>query len=450
MFVFLLMLGLLAGCERPDPEAVVVTTPLPSLEPPLLVTRTGETAVLATPLPGETAVAALPGYAGIPTPDPPHAVVTGGGAAYATHTVNAGETLGYIAQLYGSSIEELQGINQLSDTNLLRVGQSLLVPTQSGQVGPDFKIIPDSELVYGPAAAGFDVRAVAQRYGGYLLRYQEAVEGQPLGGPEIVALVAHRYSVNPRLLLAALEYRAGWLTQPAAAELAYPMGYVDPRAEGLYKQLSWAANWLNWGFYGRAEAGITSFLVGEATRLAYAPTINHGTAGVQTMLGAHPSASLAQWQIDVGPDGLFATYGRLFGNPFAYTVDPLWPAGLAQPALQLPWSSAETWYFTGGPHGGWAGGSAWAALDFAPPSEQFGCIQSDYWVTSMADGVVTRSDFGAVVVDMDGDGYAGTGWALLYMHVETRDRVPVGTWLQTGDRIGHPSCEGGFSGGTHL
>ena len=68
----------------------------------------------------------------------------------------------------------------------------------------------------------------------------------------------------------------------------------------------------------------------------------------------------------------------------------------------------------------------------------------------MSDGVVTRSNFGAVVVDLDGDNYAGTGWALVYMHLATRDRIPEGTAVKTGDRIGHPSCEGGITSGSHV
>jgi LasA protease len=43
-----------------------------------------------------------------------------------------------------------------------------------------------------------------------------------------------------------------------------------------------------------------------------------------------------------------------------------------------------------------------------------------------------------------------TGWAMLYMHIESRDRVQAGTYLRAGERIGHPSCEGGFSSGTHV
>ena len=36
------------------------------------------------------------------------------------------------------------------------------------------------------------------------------------------------------------------------------------------------------------------------------------------------------------------------------------------------------------------------------------------------------------------------------MHVEARDRVEVGARLNAGDRIGHPSCEGGVANGTHV
>ena len=68
----------------------------------------------------------------------------------------------------------------------------------------------------------------------------------------------------------------------------------------------------------------------------------------------------------------------------------------------------------------------------------------------MADGLIVRSDIGAVVQDLDGDGFEQTGWTVLYMHVETRDRVKPGTYVHAGDRIGHPSCEGGVSTGTHL
>jgi LasA protease len=64
--------------------------------------------------------------------------------------------------------------------------------------------------------------------------------------------------------------------------------------------------------------------------------------------------------------------------------------------------------------------------------------------------LVVRSEHGAVVLDLDGDGIEGTGWAVLYMHLESRGRVAAGTFLRRGDPVGHPSCEGGPANGTHV
>ena len=62
----------------------------------------------------------------------------------------------------------------------------------------------------------------------------------------------------------------------------------------------------------------------------------------------------------------------------------------------------------------------------------------------------SRASDGAVVQDLDGDGYEQTGWNILYMHVFEQDRVEPGVYLYAGDRIGHPSCEGGISNASHL
>lgn len=456
--LILFLLATLSGCERPQPEVTIAATVAPLIAPPTPpVTPYNNDGVLAaggsqpppTPeiLPSPTL--AVPSYEGTPTPDPTPAG-SGGGQEYQAHVVAAGETLNSIAQRYGSSVEELMTVNNLVDGDLLSAGQTLRVPIGALVTGPSYKLIPDSELVYGPGAVGFDVERIASRFGGYLVGYEGEVEGHLLSGPQIVQLVADRFSVNPRLLLAALEFRAGWVTQSHPAATEYPMGKLDPRYAGLYHQLRWAADKLNWGYYGRAEGGLSSFLVGDTTRVAFAADVNDGTTGVQFWLGAHDGATYESWLYDNGPSGFISTYTRLFGNPFGYTVDPLWPSDLQQPTLALPWAEGETWYFTGGPHGGWASGSAWAALDFVPAHEQLGCYPSDAWARAMAPGIVTRSNFGAVVVDLEEDGYTGSGWAVIYMHLEEDGRVATGTRVSTGDPLGHPSCEGGFSNGTHV
>ncbi len=438
----------MAGCVRPGPEIPDDLNGAAVEESP----PQGTSAPADAPLIAQLGTAA-PSFAGQPTADPPHyTVATPAADGLGSHVVAAGETLGQLAQRYGTTVADLMALNGLDNPDLVQVGQTLQVPGAPIQqtISPDFKIIPDSELVYGPAARDFDPRAFAAALNGALMSYQEQVEGQTMDGPAIVQLVADRHSVNPRLLLAVLEHRAGWVTQATPTPGPSILGNSAAGANSLYIQLSWAANLLNLGFYGRSEGGLTTFNLGNTTPITFSPLINHGTAGVQRFLAAVDGATVDTWQRDAGPDGFYATFARLFANPFAYTVEPLVPANLASPPLALPWAVGETWYFTGGPHGGWNSGSAWAALDFVPPGQQAGCIQSDAWVTAMADGVVSRSGHGAVVVDLDGDGFAGTGWAITYMHLETRDRAPLGAQIQTGDRLGHPSCEGGFSNGTHV
>jgi hypothetical protein len=63
---------------------------------------------------------------------------------------------------------------------------------------------------------------------------------------------------------------------------------------------------------------------------------------------------------------------------------------------------------------------------------------------------VVRSGDEVVTIDLDGDGFEGTGWVLVYLHIPEQDRVSAGTWVEVDDRIGHPSCEGGSSTGTHI
>ena len=381
-----------------------------------------------------------------PTPDPPHNL-PGLRADSQQYTVKSGDTLFSIAQRFDILPELIIQANQLQNPDQLSPGQTLLIPPPDlGETGPGFKIIPNSELVYGPNSVSFDVEAFVSGQGGYLASYTEEVDGETQTGAAVLQRVADDYSLNPRLLLAVLEHQSGWVTDGAANE--YPLGYQDARYAKLYRQLARAADQLNRGYYLWRVNGIGSWQLPDGTSVPVDATINAGTAGVQQFFANLLPHDL--WRKAVSDQGLFATYQSLFGYPFDYAVEPLLPENLSQPPLQLPFEEDVVWSFTGGPHGGWDSGSAWAALDFAPPPGDSGCVRNDEWVVASADGLIVRSDHGAVVQSLDGDAYAQTGWALLYMHIESRKRVAVGTYLEAGDRIGHPSCEGGISSGTHL
>jgi hypothetical protein len=71
-------------------------------------------------------------------------------------------------------------------------------------------------------------------------------------------------------------------------------------------------------------------------------------------------------------------------------------------------------------------------------------------VTAPAPGLVVRSGNGIVILDLDGDGKEQTGWNILFLHIADAGRVKTGTWLDLGDHIGHPSCEGGVATGKHV
>jgi hypothetical protein len=64
--------------------------------------------------------------------------------------------------------------------------------------------------------------------------------------------------------------------------------------------------------------------------------------------------------------------------------------------------------------------------------------------------LIVRSSGNVVVIDLDGDGYEETGWDILYLHIATKEQISQGSHVEVGDRIGHPSCQGGIATGTHV
>jgi hypothetical protein len=333
---------------------------------------------------------------------------------------------------------------------LIDPGQLMIIPRRLGATGPADKLLPDSELVFSPHAADFDIAGFVEGQGGYLARYQETVGGVSRSGAEVVALAARDNSVNPRLLLAFLEYQSGWVTNqvnPSGNAYVYPLGNIDPQSPGLFRQLTWLANELGEGYYEWRAGTLTELRLHDGSFIRLAPDLNAGTVAIQHYFSQDLDGR--EWAEAVTELGFIATYRNLFGDPFAYT-HPLYEVGLEQPELILPFLPNHVWAFTGGPHGAWEREAAWAALDFAPSSSVSGCVRSDEWVVASAPGLVVRSDDGVVVLDLDGDGREQTGWVLLYLHIADRARIQEGSLVETGDLLGHPSCEGGIATGTHV
>lgn len=363
-----------------------------------------------------------------------------------------GDTLIALAARFNTTIEEIRTANPVipESATTMPAGFPMQIPIYyRAYWGTSFQIIPDSQFINGPAAVDFDTQAFVDSQPGWLKNYRQYASGSQRTGAGLVDLVATNFSVSPRLLLAMLEYKSGALSNPVMESVGdYPMGYRSRYYPGVYLQLVWAANELNRGYYQWRNGKITEFDLSNSA--IYRPDPWQNAATVSLQLYYNQTESVEGFELATSPEGLALTFRTLFGDPWMNDTPHL-PGSLTQPELRFPFPPGQLWSFTGGPHTGWGReGEPWAALDFAPGAEQRGCISTEAWATAMADGLVVRTDVGIVVLDLDGDGDERTGWVLFYLHLAREGKARVGQFVSAGAPVGHPSCEGGSSTGTHV
>ena len=323
-----------------------------------------------------------------------------------------------------------------------------LLPPMATALAQERPLIPDSEIVYSPAALGFDVSAFIDSAGGYLRGYSETVDKETLNGAQIVQRVAEETSTNPRLLLGLLEYTSGWVFgQPApGSDPAYPIGFENPSYRGLDRELRLAVRYLSQGYYAARAGQLGQIVFPDGVAIDLPARSNPGMAALYSLFAR--LMPFIDWQNAIlGSDGFIEFYSAHFGDPWERAAEPLLPDGLEQPALDLPIPPGQTWAYTGGPHIAWGVGSPLGAIDLAPISGT-GCKPAPQQAVAAAPGVVVRSTRGALALDLDGDGNEQTGWVLVYMHLA--NRAPVGARVEAGEPLGNPSCEGGAATGAHV
>jgi LasA protease len=372
---------------------------------------------------------------------------------YYRYITQSGETLPALAGRFGVEPQEITSAAQIPAAGFILIGQELIIPKRATNALYPQPVLPDSEIINSPTTLDFDIDRTVKLAGGYLSQYKEQVQGEQLSGAEIVQRVALESSVNPRFLLALLELRSGWVrgSPAAAAREKYPIGFHVSGWEGLYKELVITATHLNAAYYGWRAGSLAQLQFQDGRVAQPSPELNAGSIAVQSLLAKLYSQE--NWQTAIyGPDGLLETYLAMFGDPWkkATATGPLFPDGVSQPNLELPFASGERWSLTAGPHPSWKTGSPNGALDLAPVTGEKQCAVSRTWVQASAAGLVVRSARNVVAIDLDGDGYEQTGWVIVYLHVADQDRIPTGRQVKLDDRLGHPSCEGGASTGTHV
>lgn len=367
-----------------------------------------------------------------------------------------GDWLPAVARRFGVSVTEITSPKILPERGLLDTGTLLILPDRldrSVPYTPSLLLIPDSEVVFSTSAVDFDIAGYIEAAGGYLSTYREYLgsTGWMTGAAEIER-ISYENSINPRLLLAILDFEARWVRGSPVDEFheTYPLGYENFRNKGMFLQLAWAINQLSTGYYGWRAGTISELTFRDGTTYRLDPSLNAGTVAV--MYYFSQLHSLNEWlRIMDQTSGFPSFYANMFGDPWARadSAGAIFPPALTQPEMILPFEMNTNWAFTGGPHSAWESHGPLAAVDFAPAADKSGCAVSDKWILAMAAGLVVRSGNGIVVLDLDGDGREQTGWNILYLHVANRGRVALGEWVEQNERIGHPSCEGGISTGTH-
>ena len=370
------------------------------------------------------------------------------------YSSQSGDSLAAVALHFGVQVSEISSSVSLPSSGLLIPNTPVVIPNRLSQTptSPSLQILPDSELVYSPSAQSFDIESFVSSAGGELSTFREPMGNIMISGAEGIQRMAFGSSISPRILLALIQYYTGWVEgQPkTGVDETYPLGYHDPQYPGLYQQLRLIVRELLAGYYGWRDGKLSSLTFPDGTTLRISPDLNAGTVALQYMFSRH--LNHADWLQAIDPDtGFPAFFANMFGDPWerAQENGPLFPPDLTQPTFTLPIEVGSEWNLTGGPHPAWEKESAWAALDFGPPDVS-GCGVSKAWVVAIASGQIVRSEGGDVVLDLDGDGFEQTGWVVLYLHIATKDRIPAGSWVNAGDHIGHPSCEGGIAFGTHL
>lgn len=415
-----------------------------------------------TPLPSATAtmdpsLATPTPIFDTPTPSPtpqPTATDIAADTKPLQYYAQSGDTLSALATRFNVYPFEIVSDREIPETGFISPGQMLMIPQRLVTTTSNWHILPDSEVVYSPSTLDFLPEVYIETIGGYLSDYTQYVpDNGILTGAEIVELVAHNHSINPRLLLSLLEYNSKWVFgEPGSfSEETYPMGYIDINNDGFNAQLSWAAKQISIGYYGWREGTLTEITFKDGSSIRLSPELNAGTVGLMYYFAQIYTRE--HWQAATSEiDGFLALHTTMFGDPQARAADvePLIPTGLQQPELILPFQRGAIWVYTGGPHGAWSTEGSQAAVDFAPSSVAGGCAPSEYFAAASATGMVTRIGTGIIVLDLDGDGNEQTGWSLFYLHVIPQSSLEEGDWVNQGDIIGLPSCVGGNATGTHV
>ena len=188
--------------------------------------------------------------------------------------VPEGDTSEALANRFGVDPGEIQWDRPVQEQSqyqgLIDPGQVLVIPNRLGETTPSSRLLPDSELIFSATAVDFDPAAYVQEQGGYFSQYLESIwSGLPQDGAAVVSEVAIENSINPRLLLALLEYRCGCIRGDLKEGIdpVYLADVGEWKHNGLYRQLVWLASQMEEGYYGWRAGTLTQLTFEDGAQI---------------------------------------------------------------------------------------------------------------------------------------------------------------------------------------
>ncbi len=290
-----------------EPISSTPTPPPTPTETPIVVFTPKEAALETTPL---------------PTSDAPPIL----------YYSQSGDSLPAVAARFGVEASEITSKESIPTTGLIDPGALLVIPAQLTDYGPNAQIMPDSEIIFSVSAADFDASAYVIEAGGELSKYREFLgsTGWTTGAQDIER-IAIENSINPRLLLAILDYEGNWVTGSPNDYLhtQFPMGFESRYEKGVFRQMVMAVNYLYNGYYGWRSGTLTQFTFPDGETLRIAPDLNAGTVAIQYLFSK--LYNRVEWQSVLDPNvGFPAFYMEQFGDPWlrAQNAGSIFPPGL--------------------------------------------------------------------------------------------------------------------------
>ena len=141
-------------------------------------------------------------------------------------------------------MSEISSPKPLSDKGFIDPGTLLIIPNRldrTVEYTSAVQLLPDSEFAFSATATTFDIASYVQAAGGYLSTYRQYLGTTAwTSGAEGIQRLAYENSVNPRLLLAVLDYESHWVRGDPVDDFhtKYPMGYESYLNPGAFGQLT--------------------------------------------------------------------------------------------------------------------------------------------------------------------------------------------------------------------